>query len=86
MHVKECCLNKIKMDKFGDQPNYLLRICDSNIFLHREQFQEVRTRLWSPPARTASSTTFNIKVIIDEKYKEETNVSIHCKHSSGYNG
>jgi hypothetical protein len=34
MHLKECCLNKIKMNKFGDQPNYLhgvneLRICDS---------------------------------------------------------
>ena len=29
MHLKECCLNRIKMDKFSDQPNYLLRICDS---------------------------------------------------------
>lgn len=34
MHLKECCLNKIKMDKFGDQLNYLLgvnelRICSS---------------------------------------------------------
>jgi hypothetical protein len=59
---------------------------DSKTILYREQFQEVRTCLWSPPARTATSTTFTIKVSIDEKCKEETNVSFHCKHSSGYNG
>jgi hypothetical protein len=47
MHLKECSLNDIKMDKFGDRPNYLhgvneLIICDSCAVINTRSWMRTR--------------------------------------------